>query len=533
MPCTSQGSRSDLSVGIQNDFYTPATVFNNVPYSSQSLNLTKDRVIGTDLQSDRQTRVDRHGNRQVGGDIVCDLRESDFDTLIESAMLSKFSTDQSTQVESVSIGTEPVWLSFQDIATDLNDQTRTFTGCSVSTMAISMAPNQMITTTFGIVGRDMFIGSNPQTPTASTSEIPFDSYSGSILIGNDEATLKTSSVVTSVDFTLTNSFGPTFTVGTDLTNCLEYGRAELEGTITTFFENANEINRFLNETESALEISVSEPGGGATYTFKMPRVKINSADGPVDGPGSRIITFSFVALKPATTDSNMFTIIREDPRPKDYELTGLDTSMSGSIDPVFSTDHRAYTISTTDTTCTVTPSVTTPGNSTIKVGFRGDPNPQTVPSGQASTSLTLELDINTPIEISVTEIATGETETYTLTVNRSALPPATISTLSNINIYDAESGFENDGLNPTPSYPQDTQDFTSTGASGVTQLKISLVPQDSNATMMFNGNVAESGVEYTVTYAVGAGAGNTFPFSCTAEDTTTTSNFNITMTGVA
>jgi len=66
-----QGSRSTLSYIEEVTFgTTPAGNFQNLPFNTHSLNLTRDRVAGNEIQADRMTRVDRHGNTQVGGDIV-------------------------------------------------------------------------------------------------------------------------------------------------------------------------------------------------------------------------------------------------------------------------------------------------------------------------------------------------------------------------------------------------------------------------------------------------------------------------------
>ena len=89
-----QGSRSSLSFITESTFgTTPTGNFTNLPFSTHSLNLTKDRLAGTDIQADRMARVDRHGNRQVGGDIVVDLRDGDYDVLLESAMLNTWATN--------------------------------------------------------------------------------------------------------------------------------------------------------------------------------------------------------------------------------------------------------------------------------------------------------------------------------------------------------------------------------------------------------------------------------------------------------
>lgn len=300
----SQGSRSSLSFITEVTFgTTPAGDFKNLPFSTHSLNLTKDRVAGNDIQADRMPRVDRHGNRQVAGDIVVDLRDGDYDVFLESAMLGTWDTTPVAGPDVLKVGVTPKFFSIEDYAADI-DQARLFTGMAVSTMGISLAPNQMVTTTFGMIGKDMTISAVQKTQTAASGAAPFDSYSGDVSIGNVGSSSAVG-IVTGIDFTLTNSFAPTFVVGDDSAPSLEYGRAEVEGTFTAYFEDTALINRFLNETETELKVSVNDPTGLNAYTFLFPRVKINSADVGVDGPTSRIINLSFVALYDATTGSNL------------------------------------------------------------------------------------------------------------------------------------------------------------------------------------------------------------------------------------
>lgn len=298
MPTFAQGSRSSLSYIVESTFgTTPAGNFTNLPFSTQSLNLTKDRVAGNDIQADRMPRVDRHGNRQVGGDVVVDLRKGDYDALLESAMLNTWATDV------LKVGTTPKYFSIEDYAADI-DQARLFTGCTVSSLALSIAPKQMVTSTFTMVGKDMTIGATEKTQDAASGNAPFDAYSGAVAIGNVGAS-SASGVVTGIDFTLNNSFAPTFVIGDDSAPALEVGRAEIEGTLTAYFEDAALITRFLNETETELSVSVDDPTGSNEYTFLFPRVKINSADVGVDGPNSITISMSFVALYDSTEATNL------------------------------------------------------------------------------------------------------------------------------------------------------------------------------------------------------------------------------------
>ena len=298
----SQGSRAGLSYVPEVTFgttpLTPSLV--QLPYTTHSLNLTKERVTGNDIQPDRMVRVDRHGNRSVAGDITVDLRKGDYDALLESAFFSTFATNV------LKVGTTPKFFSIEDAATDIA-QFRLFTGMAVSTLAVSIRPNQMVTGTFSMVGKDMTISgtSVDAVKTASSVNQPFDSYSGALSIGTAGGSLTTAAIVTGIDFTINNALAPTFVVGSSATPQLEYGMATVEGTITAYFEDATLINRFINETATGLQVVVDDPTGLSDYTWLFPRVKINGADVPVDNPASRIITMPFVALFDTTEATNI------------------------------------------------------------------------------------------------------------------------------------------------------------------------------------------------------------------------------------
>lgn len=295
-----QGSRSSLSYITEVTYgTTPSGNFTNLPFNTSSLNLTKDRVEGNEIQSDRMPRVDRHGNRQAAGDITVDLRKGDFDDLIESAMFNTFASD-----DTITVGTTLKSFSIEDAANDIS-QYRLFSGMAVSSMAVSIAPNQMVTTTFSFVGKDMSISGSGKTIDASTTNQPFDSYSGDIFLNDQGATDVAIANITSVEFTVDNGLNPTFVVGSSTTPQLESGRAVVTGTVSAYFEDATLINRFLNETETELTLSVDDPTGSNPYTFLFPRIKVNGADISLDNPQSRIITMPFVSIYDGTELTNL------------------------------------------------------------------------------------------------------------------------------------------------------------------------------------------------------------------------------------
>mgnify|MGYP000666369126 CR=1 FL=1 len=300
----SQGSRTRLSFLTESTFgTTPAGNFQELPFTTHSLNLSKERVQGNDIQSDRMPRVDRHGNRSAAGGIVADLRDGNYDAFLESLM---FSTWDNTPVgpDELKVGTTLKSFSIEDYLSDI-DQARLFTGMAVSSASFSIQPNQMVTTTFSFMGKDMSVSATEKTVNAATIAQPFDAYSGALTIGDNGGALSSIATVTSVEFSVDNALSPTFVVGSNSTPQLEYGRATIEGTITAYFEDLTLVNRFLNETESAFKVTVDDPTAANEYGFFFPKVKFNGADAPLQNPQSRLITIPFVALYDATEASNL------------------------------------------------------------------------------------------------------------------------------------------------------------------------------------------------------------------------------------
>ena len=200
----------------------------------------------------------------------------------------------------IKIGTTPKYFSIEDYAADI-DQARLFSGCSVNTLAVALAPNAMVAGTFGIVGKDMAISATEKTQDAATDASPYDAYSGDLEIGGTA-----SAIVTAMDFTLTNGLAPTFVVGDDSAPSLEVGNAVIEGSMSVYFEDAAMLNRFIDETETSLKVTVGDNEATPnTLEFFFPRCKINSADVGVDGPTSRMIALSFVALRDDTEATSL------------------------------------------------------------------------------------------------------------------------------------------------------------------------------------------------------------------------------------
>jgi hypothetical protein len=312
MACPAQGSRTNFSYITETSLgVTPSGNFTEVPILSHSLALSKEELQGNDIGI--MEEVSRHGNRMVAGDISVDLRSELFDAFLESALRNTWDNSPSSSPDILKIGETAKTFTLEDAASDIS-QYQLFTGCTMNTLNLSMAPNQMISATFGVMGIDYSIGGTGKNLDEYDRSIqPFDAYSGSLLLG-DTGSAGSSAQVTSLDFTLTNNIENAFVIGSDVSQCLVRGRTEVTGSFTAHFLDDSTMNRFLNEVESALSVSVNDPTGNNEYNFVFPRIKINSANAPLEGQGIRLVNCEFRALRDDTEETS-FYIERPDSNP--------------------------------------------------------------------------------------------------------------------------------------------------------------------------------------------------------------------------
>lgn len=284
-----QGSRSrfcyvpEVTFGVTP--VSPAMV--QIPVNTHSLNLRKSLIESGEIRGDRQVHVSRHGNRSAGGDIVVEFRADDYDPLLESALFGEFTTNV------LKLGTTFKSFTFEDALLDVAKY-RTFTGCSVSTLAISVKPDAMVLMTFGIVGKDAPAATG--TPldasvTAASSNAPFDSFSGTITENGSAI-----ATITSLELNIDNGMNPTAVIGSATAPQLEYGRGKVSGQIVAYFDDVTLYNKFVNETVSDIVFSLTDGLTGNTYTFDLPKVKFNSADMPLQNEQSRLLTMNIQAL---------------------------------------------------------------------------------------------------------------------------------------------------------------------------------------------------------------------------------------------
>ena len=299
------GAQHQLHYVAENTYgTTPSTpTWTPIPHTGTSLNMSKDAVESEKLRGDRQIEDFRHGNKTIGGDISCELEYEAFDDLLEAVMCGTWDTDvlkSGTTRRSFTIERE-----FGDLATP---EYHRHTGCEFNSMAVSVAPNQMATATFTIVGKDLEVATSEvagSTYSADVGNTPFDSFTGSITEGGSAI-----ATVTAIEFTIENGIEPLFSVGSDTTNRPSIGKSRVTGSLTTYFDSKALYEKFLNETESEIVLTLTDVDGN-DYQFDIPRVKYNSGQPDVSGEGAVTIAMDFVALY-NDADGSQLVITRTD-----------------------------------------------------------------------------------------------------------------------------------------------------------------------------------------------------------------------------
>ena len=285
------GSKSSVAYVLESAYgVTPATpVFQKLCNTGCTLALSKDAIESGCLNDSRQVTDLRHGNRSAGGNIDSELEYGSYDDFLEAAFMGTWAADTLTVGDVRRSFTVERYFNLDA------DEWHRYTGSEINSISISTAPNQMVTTTFGIVAQDldnqnvlsMVAGA---TYTDETGNPPFDSFNAVIREGG-----VTIAVVTQLDLSLENGIAPKFVIGSKTTIQPSDGKSRVTGTLTAYFESSALLQKFWAETESELELSWVDLDGN-TLSIEIPKLKYTSGTNDVTGPDDITVPLAFTAI---------------------------------------------------------------------------------------------------------------------------------------------------------------------------------------------------------------------------------------------
>ena len=282
------GSRHNLSYVLESTFGTTPSApgFTPIRHTGTTLGLSKDAIESEELREDRQIAHFRHGNKSVTGDINFELSYGGLDALLEATLCGTWETNV------LKAGVLRRSYTVERHHTDIGKYLRS-TGCQFNTMSLSIAPNSMVTGSFGVIGSGFDATSTPivsATYSSETTTAPFDAFSGSITEGGSSI-----AIITALELSIDNGMEALYVVGSADTLLPSIGKSSVTGSVTAYFENTMLMDKFINETSSTIEFTLSDTAGN-DYAISLPNVKYNSGNPEVSGPGAVTVSLDFVAL---------------------------------------------------------------------------------------------------------------------------------------------------------------------------------------------------------------------------------------------
>lgn len=302
MPIAS-GSRVQLT-------YVPEVTYGVTPTTPQMIELPKSSFTGalnpttlTDptLTAARQRSYARRGNISTEGQIEAVLRPDIFDDMIQAAMMGTWTANV------LKIGSTKRSFAIEQGFLDLA-QYRIFNGSVISTMGINVPINELVTVTFGFQGASTtnFSGTSVDaTPTPVPDKDGFFHEGGTFKEGG-----ATVGYLSAINFELNNNLTTNYALGVLGAREVTFGSAVITGTVTALFESVAFYNKFVSNTDSELEFTLTTGGGSPeTMKFYFPRVKYTTGSIPVNNDGPLSVEMQFEGLYSATEGSAL-TITR-------------------------------------------------------------------------------------------------------------------------------------------------------------------------------------------------------------------------------
>lgn len=183
----------------------------------------------------------------------------------------------------------------EEHATDL-DITELFTGCRVSSMRVSLAPDGYVSFEFSFAGADMTplaSASSPYfaTPVLTTS-IPMTAADAVLRFGGSDVL-----ALTGFDVTVDLRAAGMAVIGSNITPDVWENSTRITGSISAIRSDVVNVTRALAETELEFHALFVEPNTEPKnfLSLFLPRIKITVPEKSLGGDGAQIETMSFMA----------------------------------------------------------------------------------------------------------------------------------------------------------------------------------------------------------------------------------------------
>ncbi len=275
---------------------TPATpAMQKVRFTSESLTNNIQNVVSDEVRPDPAVSDLVQTGADVSGDLAYELSfGGEFDSLFEAALRGSFSTNV------LKAGSDSDSFTFErQVETGTPDHYFRYTGCRIGSLSMNVSPGSIISGSIGVVGAghatDTAIIAGATYNDGNTNPIMAPSDVASITLANTTTTL----YFTEMSLSLNNNLGAQNAVGSLAPVGVRYGRREITGNLTAYFEDKELYDLFMAGTESSLAFDTTD--GTNFYRFSLPRIKYQTGQVVTQGVNQDMMAqMTFQALYDGT-----------------------------------------------------------------------------------------------------------------------------------------------------------------------------------------------------------------------------------------
>lgn len=275
---------------------TPATpAFKFLRLTNESLNAEFDTLTSNELRPDATVADVRRTGLSVSGDLAFELhRDSGFEDILAASIRGTWATN------TLKGGVAKPSFTFERKVIGLSATTYfRFAGCRISGLSLSFAPDDIITGSLKVMGT-----AHPLPTTAILTGATYGNASTSAPMSGVDVTSLAVSGVTGVDYSaltieVDNNMRIQRRLGSVAARGVGYGRRQVTGTLTAYFEDINAYTAFINNTTPSIIATASD--GTNSYTITLPRVRFTGGDVPNPGNDQDImLTLNWQAIYDST-----------------------------------------------------------------------------------------------------------------------------------------------------------------------------------------------------------------------------------------
>ncbi len=275
---------------------TPTTpAFQNLRVTSEDLVGEIQTVVSNELRSDAEVGDLIKTGESATGNLPFELSFGpEFDLLFEHALRGSFSTNVlKGGIEKKSLTLE------KKHETGTTDNYFRYRGARVNSLEMSFRAQEIVTGSLGILGLDETIATTIVTgatyAAANSNPVMSAVDVGTITVGGVSGSM----FYTEISFSLSNNLRTQNAIGSVGAIGIGYGRREITGSITAYFENADLYEEAVTNAASSIAWPVSD--GTNSYNFTLPRLKFTSRRAVAGGNNQDVLAeLQFQALVDAT-----------------------------------------------------------------------------------------------------------------------------------------------------------------------------------------------------------------------------------------